>query len=150
MLAPGGAGPTTQTLSNQPHNVASYFILLPHKSAPFVTFSPLLKGLNPFLFRPAVNSSGTSHSPRGLQWPTREVSAKISAFILFFFPVFPAVTLRSTLNHTFHSPLHRGKPLNDDREREKFLHSPPTTPFCCRTASALPGNQTWLPAGGQC
>lgn len=69
-------------------------------------------------------------------------------FLIFFFYSFTTAALWRTLYHTFNSLRHRGNPLNDDKDEIPSLV--PMTPFCCREASPQPGNQTWLPAGGQC
>lgn len=70
-----------------------------------------------------MNSSGASPLPT---WTTKpcwgSACAALSLFKTFIL-IFPADTLRRTLNSTFHSPCHGGNPLNDDREREKFLHT---------------------------
>lgn len=94
------------------------------KVVPLLCFHPS-NGLNPFLFSQSmVNSSGTSHSPQGLEWLTPK--AACDAFSLFR----PA-TLQRTLNRTFHSPRHRGNPLNDDRERKIPSHCL-VIPFHCQ------------------
>lgn len=71
-----------------------------------------------------ANSSGTSHSLQGLEWPTQKPACRALSFS-------SAATLQRTLNRTFHPPHHRGKPLNDDRER-KIPPLGPMTPFCCQ------------------
>lgn len=76
-----------------------------------------------------ANSTGTSHSLQGLEWPTQKPACEALSFSF-------AATLRRTLNRTFHPPHHRGKPLNDDRERE-IPPLGPMTPFCCQAGVSV-------------
>lgn len=71
-----------------------------------------------------ANSAGTSHSPQGLKWPTPKAACEA-------FRLFPPAALQRTLNRTFHSPRHRGNPLNDDRERKIPSHCL-VIPFRCQ------------------
>lgn len=76
-----------------------------------------------------VNSTGTSHSPQGLKWPTQKAACEALS-------LFSPATLQRTLNRTFHSLHHRGNPLNDDRER-KIPSLCPMIPFCCQAGISL-------------
>lgn len=66
-----------------------------------------------------ANSTGTSHSPQGLECPTPKVAWE--ALRLFFFsPWHSAENIKTYFSFSHH----RGNPLNDDRERNIPSHCP--------------------------
>lgn len=78
----------------------------------FCYISILKRALIPFFSgKSMANSTGTSHSLQGLEWPTQKAACEALSLSS------PATLVR-TLNRTFHSPHCGGTPLNDDRERE--------------------------------
>lgn len=154
-VLPGGSGaykagcsaqrPSAISPTMQPLILCCYII----KMLLLLQFPPL-RGLNPFLFRPACGEF-----LRDIPLLTRTAMASLAkcrqsfqSFSKRLF-IFPSATLWRTLNRTFNSPHRRGSPLNDDTERE-IPSLPSLAPFRRREASPRPRNQTWLPAGGQC
>lgn len=105
-------------------------MLLHHKKWSFCYISILKRVLIPF-FSASLWQIPLGRPIRHKDWngPLGKQHVKLWAF-------FPPATLQRTLNRTFHSPHHRGNPLNDDRERKIPSHCL-VIPFRCQAGVSL-------------
>lgn len=135
-LNPQGTGPTRQGYPIQ-RSLAISCIIEPLILCCYIIKVVLLlhfhleKCLNPFLFKLVY---GKFHWDSPFATRTKMTHSKSSMWS--FEPFFLPATLLRTLNCTFHSPHHRGIPLNDDRERKIPSHCP-MIPFCCQAGISL-------------